>query len=112
MTTRRELLIGAASLALVPACGTSTTSGMRDAPAGPTCSSQISANHGHVLSVPGADLAATRDHDYNIAGSAGHSHTVTLTQAQLTMLASGATVTVTSTLGGGHTHDCTVHCTG
>lgn len=112
MTTRRELLIGAASLALVPACGTSTPSGMTDAASGPTCTSQIANNHGHVLSVPGADLAATRDHTYNIQGAADHTHSVTLTTAELMTLAAGGTVTATSTLGGGHTHDCQVHCTG
>jgi len=111
MTTRRELLIGAASLALVPACG-SPTSGSPDAASGPSCSSNIAANHGHVLTVPGADLAASASHDYNIQGSADHSHTVTLAQADLQRLATGTTVSVTSSLGGGHTHVCMVHCTG
>lgn len=112
MTTRRELLIGAASLALVPACGGGSTTSMTDAASGPSCTSQITANHGHVLTVAGADLSQVRDHTYNIQGSADHTHSVTITQADIGTLASGGTVTVTSTLGGGHTHDCTVHCTG
>ncbi len=111
MTTRRELLIGAASLALVPACS-GGGSAPSDAQTGPSCQSVISGNHGHVLAVQGADLTSMRDHTYDIHGSADHTHSVTITQAQLGGLATGMTVTVTSTLGGGHTHNCSVHCMG
>jgi hypothetical protein len=111
MTTRRELLIGAASLALVPACNGGSTTSMSDAASGPSCASTISANHGHVLSVPGADLAATRDHTYDIHGAADHTHSVTITQAELSTLAGGGVVSVMSTLSGGHAHTCMVHCT-
>ena len=110
MTTRRELLIGAASIALVPACGTATQGG--DAASGPTCASQIMGNHGHVLTVPGSQLAAPADHTYNIQGAADHTHEVALTMADLQTLATGGTVTVTSSLGAGHTHSCSVHCMG
>jgi hypothetical protein len=109
MTTRREILIGAASIALIPACG--NTNGMGDAgPTGPTCMSSIASNHGHVLTVPGAHLTAPADHTYDIHGSADHTHDVMLTAADLTMLAAGTTVSVTSSLGAGHTHNCMIHC--
>jgi len=110
MTTRRELLIGAASLALVPACGNGG-GGMPDSPSGPSCASQIANNHGHVLTVPPADLSSMTDHHYDIHGTADHTHDVLLTSAALGMLATGATITVTSSLSAGHTHDCMVHCT-
>ncbi len=110
MTTRREVLIGIAGIALVPACGPTGGGGMPDA-AGPMCSSNIASNHGHVLTVPPSDLASPADHDFDIQGSADHTHTVTITAAQFGLLAGGGTLTVTSSVGGGHTHACMVHCT-
>lgn len=41
---------------------------------------QISSNHGHMLTVPTADLDSTT---YGIMGTATHDHSVTLTPAQL-----------------------------
>jgi hypothetical protein len=75
----------------------------------------ITSNHGHTLAVPIADLDATTDKVYSIAGTAGHDHTITLTAAQLAMLKSGGVVTVTSSVTnapvyGTHSHDVTVAC--
>lgn len=110
MATRREILIGAAGLVLLPACSSGGGGGgMQDA-SGPRCASSISLNHGHVLSIQASDLTGGRDRTYNIQGSADHSHSVTITAAQFTMLMAGATVTATSTLGGGHTHDTSTQC--
>lgn len=70
----------------------------------------ISGNHGHTLTIPEADLSATVDKTYNIMGTAGHSHTVTFTPAQLAMLKSHQSVTVASTTSAGHTHNVTAAC--
>jgi hypothetical protein len=69
------------------------------------CSGTIANNHGHALVIPEADLDATTARTYDIAGSAGHTHTVTFTPAQLAALKAGSTVTVTSSLASGHSHE-------
>jgi hypothetical protein len=71
----------------------------------------ISANHGHVLTVPAMDVDSTVDKVYGIQGSADHSHLVTVTAAQLAQIKARTPVTVQSTPGGdGHTHAVTVNC--
>jgi hypothetical protein len=71
----------------------------------------ISANHGHALDIPPADVDSTVDKVYSIVGTADHNHLVTLTAAQLAQLKAGTTVTVGSTAGGdGHTHSVAVSC--
>ena len=70
----------------------------------------ISANHGHALAIPSGDVDSTVDMVYNIMGAADHIHLVTLTVAQLAQLKAKTAVTVTSTVGVGHTHAVTVSC--
>lgn len=74
----------------------------------------ISANHGHSLAIPPADVDSTVDKVYSIVGTADHNHLVTLTAAQLAQLkaaAANTAITVGSTAGGdGHTHLVTVSC--
>ena len=65
-------------------------------PAGSGCAATISDNHGHVLAIAAADLDSTSDKTYDIQGSAGHTHSVTFTAAQLAQLKAGNTVSVTS----------------
>jgi hypothetical protein len=77
--------------------------------------SDISANHGHALVIPGADLDGTADKTYTLSPSTdGHVHSVTFTPAQLALLKAGTSVTVTSTTtaagglyGGTHNHAVT-----
>jgi hypothetical protein len=73
--------------------------------------SSITNNHGHALAIDEADLDSASDKTYSIMGAAGHDHTVTFTVAQLGMLKTGQSVTVTSSTGSGHTHDVTARCT-
>ncbi len=73
------------------------------------CSDTISGNHGHVLTVPQADLDSAVDKVYDIRGSAGHTHTVTLAVTQLRQLKAGTAAMVTSS-DSGHTHDVRVYC--
>lgn len=72
----------------------------------------ISGNHGHELFVSKADVSAGTEKTYDITGVSGHSHSVTVTAANFTSLASNMQITVTSTPadGAGHTHNVTVSC--
>ena len=72
--------------------------------------SAISANHGHTLAVPRADVAAGGTKTYAIRGSSSHPHSVTVTSAQFAQLRAGATVTLTSTSDAGHSHTVKVIC--
>ena len=74
------------------------------------CGSAFDFNHGHVLTVLRSDLDSTTVVSYDIQGAADHTHTVTLTLAQLATLKSGASVTVTSTTTDYHQHVITVSC--
>lgn len=69
----------------------------------------IAGNHGHVLVVSKADVAAGTTKAYDIQGSSAHSHTVTLTVTHFASLAANQQVVVTST-GGPHPHNVTVSC--
>jgi hypothetical protein len=70
----------------------------------------IGTNHGHTLTVPVADLNAGVDKTYDIMGSSIHTHSVTITAAQFTMLKANTSIMVTSTVGSAHTHVVTVGC--
>jgi phage gp45-like len=70
----------------------------------------ISANHGHKLTVPAADVTAHVTKTYSIKGTSGHDHLVTITAAQFAQLGAGHAITVASTNSAGHTHSVTVTC--
>lgn len=70
----------------------------------------IAANHGHTLTVSVADVSAGNEKTYNIAGSAGHAHEVTVTAANFSTLANNQQVVVSSTTENGHTHSVTISC--
>lgn len=79
------------------------------------CTDTIAANHGHVLAVASTDLDSTVDKSYDIRGTADHTHTVTLTVAQLAQLKAGQSVNVVSTTStsmtyGTHSHAVSVSC--
>lgn len=94
--------------------------GAGDVDAAPACADgahdtlvtdQHSSPH-HILLTMSEVLAATEG-DYSIKGSALHDHTIHLTPAQFATLASGGSVTVTSTTDMGldlHNHDVTLEC--
>jgi hypothetical protein len=79
-------------------------------PAGSGCTDNIAANHGHTLVIATADLDSATDKTYDIQGGAAHSHSVTLTVAQLRALKAGTTVNVTSSIGAAHDHSVSVLC--
>jgi hypothetical protein len=70
----------------------------------------ISANHGHALTVPAADVVAGTAKSYDIQGSSGHAHQVDIADSDFAQLALGNSVTVVSSTGSGHTHTVTVNC--
>jgi hypothetical protein len=76
------------------------------------CGSTIAANHGHVFTIPLGDLDSPTARTYDIAGAAGHSHTITLSPAQLQQLKAGVAVAVTSSplAADGHTHGVNISC--
>jgi hypothetical protein len=77
--------------------------------------SDISANHGHALTIAKADLDSMVDKVYALSASVdGHIHNVTFSVAQLAVLKGGSSVTVTSSTtaaaaayGGTHSHSVT-----
>jgi len=89
------------------ACGSATS---------PSAVAEVSSNssvvngHSHSVNVPASDQMHPADTAYTSSNSAIHVHMVTLTATQLSTIASGGAVTVTSTastITGDHRHDFT-----
>lgn len=115
--TRKEFLgaaAGATVLLLLQSCGGGGGDDDDDPPpGGQSCGSSggaIAGNHGHVLSIPTADLSATTNRTYSITGTADHAHSVTFTPAQLAALGAGQSVMVLSTTDLAHNHEVTATC--
>ncbi len=73
----------------------------------------IGGNHGHVLVVSKADVAAGAEKIYDITGTSLHSHEVTVSAANFAMLQSdpNSSLSLTSTMGDSdHTHSITIIC--
>lgn len=121
--TRKQFLrsilgvgVGALGVATIAGCGGDSDGGGTDAgvdaPAASctTPTASIASNHGHAITVSLADVNAGVDKTYDITGSSGHAHQVTVTAAQFGQIKAGQTLNLTSTSGGGHTHGVTVMC--
>ena len=117
--TRKQFLgtvLGAAGAVALAGCG-GDDGGHLDGSTQRNCAmngttTTIEGNHGHVLVVTAADVTAGADKTYDITGTAGHTHMVTITAADFAKLQSNANGTVMeiSTLTDAHTHDITVIC--
>src|SRR5687767_13662620 len=116
--TRKEFLtnlLGAAgATALLANCG-GDDGGSSDSAITRNCamngtSVTIGTDHGHVLVVTASDVAAGVEKTYDISGTAGHAHMVTISAANFATLQSNAngSVMVTSTVGAAHTHSITI----
>ena len=70
----------------------------------------ISSNHGHLIAVSAGDVEAAVEKTYDISGSSGHMHEVTLTADHFAMLQAGGPITVQSTSSGDHSHAVTINC--
>jgi hypothetical protein len=67
----------------------------------------VSANHGHIATVTAARINAAVGYDLDIRGDATHTHTVTLSTAQVQQIGARQTVAVVSTTDAGHNHTVT-----
>jgi len=111
--TRRELTLEAA-LAILAGCvitiGETACSKSTTAPTSAPLSDvngNISANHGHIATITGAQITAGGALTLNIQGTATHPHMVMISQADLTALKNRQTVTSTSSTDSGHSHTVT-----
>lgn len=89
-------------------CGSSTTS--PSAVADVSSTSTIVNGHSHTENVPAADQLHPANATYTSSTDSAHNHMVTLNANQISTIASGGSVTVTSTssaVTGNHTHDFT-----
>ncbi len=102
------VLVAIAAGGWAVACGDGEDAAVSTCVDGTTAS--ISANHGHTLSVPEADVLAGVEKTYDIRGTSAHGHSVTLEEADFLLLAQGDSVVVTSTIDDGHIHEVTVRC--
>jgi hypothetical protein len=64
----------------------------------------ISANHGHVARIAGAELTAGGALSLDIRGSADHPHTVELSAAEVDAIAASQRVSKTSSTDASHSH--------
>ena len=121
--TRKEFcagLAGGSVLLLLQSCGGGGSSygGGGGTPAACGASgTAIAGNHGHVLTIPRADLVSpTAPQTYHFTGTADHIHDVTLSVADLQNLYLGMSVVATSTTATGvasgivHSHVVTSTC--
>ena len=72
--------------------------------------SVIADNHGHVLVVTKADVAAGVDKSYDIQGTSDHAHTVAITAAMFAQLQQDHAISTTSSFDAGHDHGIMVAC--
>lgn len=103
-------VVTGAAISTVACGGDDGGGGGADAMVSANCGTQISANHGHTMTVAQVDVDAGVEKSYDISGSSGHSHTVVVTAANMTTLQGGQSVTITSSTDVGHSHMVTVSC--
>jgi hypothetical protein len=106
---------GAIGASALLSCGSDDKTEVDAPTSGANCTANgttvaINGNHGHILTVSKADVAAAASKTYDISGGAGHSHSVTVTAAMFAQLAANTAVAVTSTSDGSHTHSVSISC--
>lgn len=106
---RKHFLVVLASGGWLVACGGGGGDGDDDGQAA-GCGTGFSANHGHTLSIPAADLDSASTRNYTTGGFADHVHSVMLSTVHLAALKAGQPVTVQTTGGPGHEHDVSISC--
>jgi hypothetical protein len=114
LVTRRDFTVESALALLAGVTITITGCGDDDSPSpspGPTpiadVNGTVSANHGHVATITGAQISSGGALSLNIQGSAQHPHTVQLTAAQLQQIAARQTVSAVSSTDNNHSHTVT-----
>jgi hypothetical protein len=71
---------------------------------------RLGRNHGHVLTVSFDDVTAGAEKTYEITGTAGHPHTVTLSADDMKSLLAGNLLRTKSTTDRGHAHRVVARC--
>ncbi|HVK66418.1 MAG TPA: hypothetical protein VM694_18170 [Polyangium sp.] len=71
---------------------------------------RIGRNHGHGFTIVAADVLAGVDKTYDLTGTSGHPHTVTVTAADFKKLGAGQIVRLASSREGGHIHRLFLEC--
>lgn len=71
---------------------------------------RIGRNHGHVFPIVAADVFAAAEKTYDISGSSGHRHLVTVTTNDFLAAKRGERVRLASTKEGGHIHRLMLEC--
>lgn len=71
---------------------------------------RIGRNHGHVFAIGVADVIAGKEKTYDLAGTSGHSHLVTVTPNDFERARRGERVRLASTKEGGHIHRLMLEC--
>ena len=103
----RESVLAMLAGVVITISGCSDDDSNPTAPSGTDVAGVVSANHGHVATVRGADITAGGTVNLDIRGQADHSHTVALTAAQVQQVGARQQVVVTSTTDTGHQHAVT-----
>ncbi len=67
----------------------------------------IADNHGHTATLSETQLTTAAAIELDIAGASSHTHTISVTAAEMVSIKAGTQVAKTSTSGGGHTHAVT-----
>ena len=107
--TRREFTVESVLALLagvtitITGCDEESPSQMPTQPAADV-SGNVSANHGHVATVSGAQITTALGVALDIRGQADHPHTVTLSAAEIQRIGSRQQVTATSTTDAFHSH--------
>jgi hypothetical protein len=70
----------------------------------------IGSNHGHILVVTKAEVAAGVEKTYDIQGTSNHPHTVVLTAAMFQQLQADQAIVTTSSFDDDHDHSIMVAC--
>jgi hypothetical protein len=119
LMTRKEFFGSLAALAggivVLAACGSGDNKGTDASSTAGNCLANgtavtILTNHGHVMMVSKADVAAGVDKTYDIMGTADHTHSVTVTAANFATLATNQMVMQESTVTDAHMHGIQIVC--
>src|SRR5207244_7778613 len=70
-------------------------------------SGSISANHGHTVTITGAQLTAGGDVTLELTLGSGHTHSVSLTDVEVVQIRGNQRVSKESTTNSGHSHTVT-----
>jgi hypothetical protein len=118
--TRKEFLhTGLAAMVAIPLVACSSDDGNDTAAdgsgdGGGDCSggatANIANNHGHVVDVTGSDISAGAAKDYDMMGTASHTHTLSVSADDMANLVAGMSVSLTSSVTAGHSHGVTLSC--